>query len=139
MLYFETVGSLMHDISPNSAPQNICDLFTCSSDIHSYSNRFSDVGDLYVNKSRLSIQLNLHLKLHVNYGIAQSLTCTNSGKNLSKTKFTNFYFTVLGDEDDYVDVSTPICIKNSFSSYQYPPYQQFQPFPLPPSLSPFQY
>ena len=27
MLYFETVCSLMHDISTNSAPPNICDLF----------------------------------------------------------------------------------------------------------------
>ena len=26
MLYFETVCSLTHDISTNSAPQNICDL-----------------------------------------------------------------------------------------------------------------
>ena len=31
--YFETVCSLMHDISTNSAPQNIRDIFTCSSDI----------------------------------------------------------------------------------------------------------
>ena len=58
MLYFETVCSLMQDISTNSATQNICDLFTCSSDVHSYNTRFSDVGTLYVSKSRLSIRLN---------------------------------------------------------------------------------
>ena len=58
MLYFETVCSLMHDISTNSAPQNICDVFTCSSDVHTYNTRFSDAGNLYVNKSRLRIQLN---------------------------------------------------------------------------------
>ena len=57
MLYFETACSLMHDISTNSAPQNICDLFTHSSDIHAYNTRFSDAGNLYVNKSRLRIQL----------------------------------------------------------------------------------
>ena len=57
MLYFETVCSLMHDVSTNSAPKNTCDLFTCSSDVHSYNTRFSDVGNLYVNKSRLSIRL----------------------------------------------------------------------------------
>ena len=57
MLYFETVCPLMHNISTNSAPQNICDLFTCSSDIHAYNTRFSDGGNLYVNKSRLRIQL----------------------------------------------------------------------------------
>ena len=58
MLYFETVCSLMQDISTNSAPQNICDLFTCSSDVHTCNTRFSDAGNLYVNKSRLRIQLN---------------------------------------------------------------------------------
>jgi len=52
ILYFETVCSLMHDISTNSASQNICDLFTCSSDVHTYNTRFSDAGNLYVNKSR---------------------------------------------------------------------------------------
>ena len=36
LLYFETVCSFMHDISTNSAPQNICDLFTCSSDRPSF-------------------------------------------------------------------------------------------------------
>ena len=49
MLYLETVCSLMHDISTSSAPQNICDLFTCSSDVHTYNTRFSDAGNLYVN------------------------------------------------------------------------------------------
>ena len=58
MLHFETVCSLMHDIYTNSAPQNICDLFTCSSDVHTYNTRFSDADNLCVNKSRLRIQLN---------------------------------------------------------------------------------
>ena len=58
MLYFEAVCSLLHNISSNSAPQNNCDLFTSSSDFHSCNTRFSDVGNLYVNKSRLSIRLN---------------------------------------------------------------------------------
>ena len=58
MLYFETVCSLMHDISTSFAPQNICDLFTCSSDLHTYNTRFSVAGNLYINKSRLRIQLN---------------------------------------------------------------------------------
>ena len=57
MLYFETVGSLINDISTNSPPQNICDLFTCSSDLHTYNARFSDAGNLYINKSSVRIQL----------------------------------------------------------------------------------
>ena len=55
MLYFETVCSLMHNISTNAVPQNICDLFTYSSDVHTYNTTFSDAGNLYVKKSRLSI------------------------------------------------------------------------------------
>ena len=58
MLYFETVCFLIHDISSNSVPQNICNLFTCSSDVHTYNTRFSDAHNLHVNKSRLRIQLN---------------------------------------------------------------------------------
>ena len=37
MLYFETVCSLLHNISTSSAPQNICDLFTRSSDVHLFN------------------------------------------------------------------------------------------------------
>ena len=58
ILYFETVSSLMHDIFTNSVPQNICDLFTCSSDLHTYNTRFSNAGNLYIDKSRLRIQFN---------------------------------------------------------------------------------
>ena len=32
-------------------------------------------------------------------------------------------------------ISDTLPLKNSFSSFQYPPYLHFQPFPLPPSLS----
>ena len=63
MLYFETIPSIMHDVSTNSEPKNISDLFTRSSDVHSHNTRFSDVGNLYVNKSRLSIRLNSILEL----------------------------------------------------------------------------
>ena len=59
MLYFETVCSLMHDIDLLRHRIGRCDLFTCSSDVHTYNTRFSDAGNLYVNKSRLSLQLNL--------------------------------------------------------------------------------
>ena len=53
LLYFETVCSLMHDIFTNSVPQNICDLFICSSDVQSYNTRFSAVSNLHINKLRL--------------------------------------------------------------------------------------
>ena len=59
MLYFETVCSLMHDISTNTALQNICDLFTCSSDLHTYNTRFSDAGNLYQITSNEDREFNL--------------------------------------------------------------------------------
>ena len=39
-------------------PRNICRLFAYSSDVHTYNTRFSDTGNFYINKSRLSVRLN---------------------------------------------------------------------------------
>ena len=71
MLYLKTVFSLMHDISTNSAPRNISDHFTCSSDVHTYK------PDL-----------------------------RNVRKKRFKNKIHQFLLAVLGNEDNYVDVST---------------------------------
>ena len=90
MLYFETVCSLMHDISTNSAPQNICDVFTCSSDT-----RFSDASDLYVNKSRLRIQLNSFSIFGTKLWNCLKPELRKVRKNLSKIRFINFYLCYL--------------------------------------------
>ena len=55
MLYFETVSTLMHDISNNSVPKNIQKLFNRSSNIHkymiiSYGQLILMYGALIVNK-----------------------------------------------------------------------------------------
>ena len=91
MLYFETVCSLMHDISTNSASQDTCELFNCSSGLHSYNTRFSDVDNLYVNESRLGIQLNSLSILGAKLWNCLKPDYANLGKYLLKTKFTNFY------------------------------------------------
>ena len=90
MLYFETISSLMQDISTNSAPENICDLFTHSSDAHSHNTRFSDAGNLYVNKSRLGIQLNSFSIFGAKLWNCLKPELRKLRKNLSKTKFTIF-------------------------------------------------
>ena len=41
----------MRDISTNSAPQNMCDIFTYLSDVHTYNTRFYDAGNLYDKKN----------------------------------------------------------------------------------------
>ena len=57
MLYFETVSTIMHDVSTRSTPQNIRELFIHSSDVHVYNTRFSCVDNLFVQRSRLHMKL----------------------------------------------------------------------------------
>ena len=106
ILYFETVCSLMHDISTNSAPQNICDAFTCSSDVHTYNTRFSDAGNLNVNKSRLKIQLNSFSIFGAKLWNCLKPELRKLRKKPFKNKIHQFLLAVFGSEDDYVDVST---------------------------------
>ena len=105
MLYFETVCSLIHDISTNSAPQNICDLFTCSSDLHTHNTRFSDAGNLYINKSKLRIQLNSFSIFGAKLWNCLKPDLRKLRKQPFKNKIHQFLLAVLGNEDDYVDVS----------------------------------
>ena len=51
MLFFETVSTIMHDVSTRSTPDNIRELFIHSSDVHVYSTRFSCADNLFVQKS----------------------------------------------------------------------------------------
>ena len=104
MLYFETVCSLMHDISTNSEPQNICDVFTCSSDVHTYNTSFSGAGNLYVNKSRLRIQLNSFSIFGAKFWNCLKPDPRKLRKKPFKNKIHQFLLAVLGNEDDYVDV-----------------------------------
>ena len=106
VLYFETVCSLMHDISTNSAPQKICDLFSRSFDVHTYNTRFSGAGNFYVNKSRLRIQLNSSSIFGAKLWNCLKPELRKLRKKPFKNKIHQFLLTVLGNEDDYVDVST---------------------------------
>ena len=58
MLYFETMSTLMYDISSNSAPQHISRLFRKSNLIHPYKTRSSSSGNFYIQYSRLNQQHN---------------------------------------------------------------------------------
>ena len=53
MLYFKLSSTLMLDITTNSAPQNICNLFTSTQDIHQYT-RSASSGNYYINHSKLN-------------------------------------------------------------------------------------
>ena len=60
MLYFETVSTIMHDVSTHSTRKNIRELFIHASDVHAcktYNTRFSGADNLFVQKSRLNMKL----------------------------------------------------------------------------------
>ena len=57
MFYFETVSTIMHDVSTHSTPKNIRELFIHASDVHAYNTRFSGADNLFVQKSRLNMKL----------------------------------------------------------------------------------
>ena len=96
----------MHDISTNSASQNICDLFTSSSDVYTYNTRFADAGNFYVHKSRLRIQLNSFSIFGAKLWNCLKPELCKLRKRPFKIKIHQVLLAVLGNEDDYVDVST---------------------------------
>ena len=57
MLYFETVSAIMHDVSTNSTPRNIRQLFIYSSDVHTHNTRSSSTKKFYIQGSRLRVKL----------------------------------------------------------------------------------
>ena len=85
---------------------SFCDLFTCSSDLHTYNTRFSDAGNLYINKSRLRIQLNSFSIFGAKLWNCLKPDLRKRRKQPFKNKIHQFLLAVLGNEDDYVDVST---------------------------------
>ena len=68
--------------------------------------RFSDAGNLYVNKSRLRIQLNSFSIFGDKLWNCLKPDLRKLGKKPFKNKIHQFLLAVLGNEDDYVDVST---------------------------------
>ena len=84
----------------------LCDLFTCSSDVHAYNTRFSGAGNLYVNKSRLRIQLNSFSIFGAKLWNCLKPELRKLRKKPFKNKIHQVLLAVLGNEDDYVDVST---------------------------------
>jgi len=67
---------------------------------------FSDAGNLYVNKSRLRIQLNSSSIFGAKLWNCLKPELRNHRKKPFKNKIHQFLLAVLGNEDDYVDVST---------------------------------
>ena len=107
MLYFETVSAIMHDVSTNSTPCNIRQLFIHSSDVHVHNTRSSSNKNFFIQESRLRVKL----KSFSAFG-ARLWNCLHPDwRKLTKRAFKRNHkllLTVLGIEDYYVDAHSLI-------------------------------
>ena len=108
ILYFETVSTIMHDVSTNSTPWNICQLFIRSSDVHAHNTRSSSTKNFFIQESRLRVKL----KSFPAFG-ARLWNCLHPDwrkltKRAFKRKLHKLLLTVLGIEDYYVDAHSLI-------------------------------
>ena len=83
--------------------RNICHLFTYSN-VHTYSKRFCDAGNFYVNKSRSSARRNSFSILGAKVSNCLKPDLRKRRKRPFKYKIYQFLLAVLEDKDDYVDV-----------------------------------
>ena len=117
MLYFETLSTIMHDVSTCSTPKNIRELFIYSSDVHPYNTRFSCADNVFVQKSRW------HMKLESFPAFGTRLwNCLHPNlRKLTKRAFNRkihqLLLTVLEIEDYDVDAHSLILNLNTSNYY----------------------
>ena len=90
MPYFKLSSILMFDITTNSAPQNICNLFTLTQDIHQYNTRSASSGNYYINHSRLNHHKNSFPSLGLKFGTVFPKAIENYQSTYSKRKFKHY-------------------------------------------------
>ena len=117
MLYFQTVSTIMHDVSTRSTPQNIRELFIHSSDVHVYNTRFSCADNLFVQKSRLHTKLKSFPAFGTRLWNCLHPDWRKLTKRAFKRKIHKLLLTVLEIEDYYVDARSLISNLNTSNYY----------------------
>ena len=108
MLYFKLSSTLMLDITTNSAPQNICNLFTSTQDIHQYNTRSASSGNYYINHSRLNHHKNFFSIVGAKIWNSIPESYRRLPKHIFKKKIQALLFVTLETLDSYADTSTLI-------------------------------
>ena len=108
MLYFETMSTLMYDISNNSAPQNISRLFRKSNLIHPYKTRSSSSYNFYIQYSRLNQQHNSTTRFGARVWNCLPPQVRQLPKKQSKKKVREILFAIFHAEDTYGSTNTPL-------------------------------
>lgn len=108
MLYFNFSSTLMLDITTNSAPQNISNLFTSTQDIHQYNTRSASSGNYYINHSRLNHHKNSFSIVEAKIWNSIPESYRRLPKHIFKKKIKTLLFETLESLDSYADTSTII-------------------------------
>ena len=103
MLYFETVSTIMYDVSNSSTPCNIRQLFIDSSDVHAHNTRSSSTKNFFIQDSRLRVKLNSFSSLGARLWNCLQPDLRKLTKRAFKRKLHKLLLTALGIEDYYVD------------------------------------
>ena len=108
MLYFKLSSILMLDITTNSAPKNICNLFISTQDIHQYNTRSASSGNYYINYSRLNHHKNSFSIVGAKIWNSIPESYRSLPKHIFKKNIQALLFATLGSLDSYADTSTLI-------------------------------
>ena len=103
---FETMSTLMYDISNNSAPQNISGLFRKSNLIHPYKTRSSSSVNFYIQYLRLNQQHNSTTRFGARVWNCLPPKVCQLPKKQFKKKVQEILFAIFHAEDTYVEEPT---------------------------------
>ena len=98
----------MDDVSTDITPENLCDVFTRSRQIHSYSTQ----GQLLLEISMLNLSSRLNIKRNsvASFGTVLWNSLSTSTRKLSRKQFKekihNAVLKILAAEDNYIDTAT---------------------------------
>lgn len=117
MLYFETVSTILHNVSTSSKPRNIRELIIHSSNVRAYNTRFSCTDNFYIQKSRLHVKLKSFSAFGTRLWNCLHPDWRKLTKRAFKGKIHKLLLTILGIEDYYVDAQVISCISSLLSNF----------------------
>ena len=108
MLCFKRSSILMLDITTNSAPQYINNVFTSTQDTHQYNTRSASSGNYYINHSRLNHHKNSFSIVGAKIWNSIPESYRRLPKHIFKKKIKALLSVTLETLDSYADTSTII-------------------------------
>ena len=97
--YCKSVCNIMHDVSNNSLPANIFNLFLYPTQVHSYNTRFSATGSFNIKYSRTN-------QLKNSFSVVGPQSIRILPKHKFKVSLHQLFLRILELEDTYVDTPT---------------------------------